>query len=413
MTRTGIAALADNRMWGFVSVGASSALILVLTAVAARGGGADSLGEFAACLSAYAVGAAVSRALVPDVAIVTARAGDPRRQLRAREGATMIVVGATLPLMLLVIALQAQTPVWTTVMFALLMTGPVLQDSVRFLLIAQDRYRVAAATDVIALLVLSALLVIPLLAGRPTPLALVVSVWSAVTIGVAATVLLQSREFPSMRGGVNFLARNRRLGAGFLTDSGLAMVGSQTVLTLISAFAGVPALGAWRGAQSAMGPFGTVFQAIQPLAIRHASVGGATRGALRWLALVSAVLGAIAVLLAHLLTTLLGPLGEAVFSRAWGDVQPVVVPVALYLVGSWLTLTPVVFFRSTQRAGGLAALRAGTVAVQIATAAVAFTSMEDFTHACYVIAGAQLCLAATWWVAMYFASVSTVGGDHV
>lgn len=410
MTRAEAAAPADERIWAFVSIGASSALTLVLTVVSARGGGAQMLGEFAACLSAYLVGAAVCRALVPDVAIVTARSDDVSRELRAREGATIIVVGATLPLMSLIVGLQAQTPFWTTLLLALLMTGPVLQDSVRFLLIARDSYRVAAVADLLALVLLSVILGAPILFGRSISLSLVVFVWSAVTFGAAVWVLLRSREFPSVRGGASFLVRNRRLGAGFLTDSGLTMVGSQTVLSIISALAGVPALGAWRAAQSAMGPFGTLFQAIQPLAIRQASVSGAARRTLVQLALASAALGATAALASHLLTTILAPLGGAVFSQAWGDVQAVIVPATVYLVGSWLTLVPVVFFRSTRRAGSLAALRGLTVSIQILTAAVAFASTDDFVQACYVVASMQLFSALVWWSAMYIAVRRTVGG---
>lgn len=402
MIPTAATARANKRIWGFVSIGASSAVTLVITAVAARAGGTQMLGEVAACLSGYVVGAAVCRALVPDVAIVTARADDPASDLHAREGATLIVVGATLPLILLVIALQAQVAVGTTLLLTLLMIGPVLQDSVRFLLIAQDLYRLAAVTDIVALLMIAAVLVSPLLAGQPISLVFVVFVWSAVTVGVAAWVLLRSREFPSIRGGVSFLARNRRLGMGFLTDSGLTMVGSQTVLSLISGLAGVPALGAWRAAQSVMGPFGTVFQAIQPLAIRHVSVVGAAQKALRRLALVSAVLGIAAVLAAQLLTTVLAPLGDAVFAQAWNDVRAVVLPVTLYLMGSWLTLVPVVFFRATRRAASLAALRVLVVLVQIVAAAVAFALIDDFARACYVVASAQLCSAVAWWAAMYF-----------
>lgn len=407
--RTETAAPPNKRIWGFVSIGSSSVLTLVLTVVVAQGGGTLMLGEFAACLSAYVVGAAVCRALVPDVAIVTARADDANCDLRAREGATMIVIAATLPLMFLVVALQAQTPVWRTAVFTLLMTGPVLQDSVRFLLIAQDLYRMAAVADIVALLVLSAVLAVPILAGWPISLVFLVSAWSAATAGVAVWVLLRSWQFPSIRGGASFLARNRSLGAGFLTDSGLTMVGSQTVLSLISGLAGVPALGAWRTAQSAMGPFGTLFQAIQPLAIRHASVMGPARGILRQLALLSAALGGAAVLAAQLLSTILAPLGEAVFSEAWSEVQAVIVPVTLYLVGSWLTLVPVVFFRSTRRAGTLSALRLLTVVVQIVTAAAAFALMDDFTKACYVVAIAQLCSAVAWWAVMHIAYRRIVG----
>lgn len=399
---TAATARANKRIWGFISIGASSAVTLVLTAVAARAGGTQMLGEVAACLSGYVVGAAVCRALVPDVAIVTARADDAASDLRAREGATLIVVGATLPLILLVIALQAQVAVGTTLLLTLLMIGPVLQDSVRFLLIAQDLYRLAAITDMVALLTIAAVLVIPFLAGQPISLVFVVLAWSVVTFGVAMWVLLRSREFPSIRGGVSFLSRNHRLGMGFLTDSGLTMVGSQTVLSLISGLAGVPALGAWRAAQSVMGPFGTVFQAIQPLAIRHVSVVGAAQGALRRLALVSGVLGAAAVLAAQLFTTVLAPLGDAVFAQAWNDVRAVVLPVTLYLMGSWLTLVPVVFFRSTRRAASLAALRVLVVLVQIVTAAAAFALIDDFAGACYVVASAQLCSAVAWWAAMYF-----------
>ncbi|SMO85937.1 hypothetical protein SAMN06266982_1278 [Propioniciclava tarda] len=396
-------------MWGFVSIGASSALTVVLTVVAARGG-AQMLGEFAACLSAYVVGAAVCRALVPDVAIVTARSDDNSRELRAREGATMLVVAATLPLMSLIVALQAQAPAWTTLLLSLLMAGPVLQDSARFLLIARDSYRVAAVADLLALVSLSALLGALILLGRSISLLSVVSVWSAVTFGAAVWVLVRSRALPSVRGGMNFLLGNRRLAAGFLTDSGLTMVGSQTVLSMMSALAGVPALGAWRAAQSAMGPFGTVFQAVQPLAIRHASVSGAAKRMLGQLAAGSAFLAAMAALASHLLTTILSPLGKAVFSQAWGDVQAIIVPATVYLVGSWLTLVPVVFFRSTKRAGSLAALRGLSVSIQIIAAAVAFSLIDNFAQACQVIAGVQFLVAVVWWGVMYI-SVRHIGGD--
>ncbi len=398
---TAATARANKRIWGFISIGSSSAVTLVLTAVAARVGGTQMLGEVAACLSGYVVGAAVCRALVPDVAIVTARADDASGDLHAREGATLIVLGAALPLIFLVVVLQAQVTVGTTLLLTLLISGPVLQDSVRFLLIAQDLYRLAAVTDIGVLLTIAAILVVPVLAGRSMSLVFVMLVWSAVTLGMAAWVLLRSGALPSIRGGVSFLAANRRLGMGFLTDSGLTMLGSQTVLSLVSGLAGVPALGAWRAAQSVVGPFGTVFQAIQPLAIRHVSVTGAARGSLRRLGLISAILGAAAVLAAQLFVTVLAPLGEALFAHAWIDVRPVVFPVTLYLLGSWLTLVPVVFFRSTRRAATLAALRTLVVLVQIATAAGAFALINDFASACYVVASAQLFSAAAWWAAMY------------
>lgn len=380
-----------------MAIAASSGLTLLLTTVAAQVGGAVALGQFAACLSAYTVGIAVARALVPDVAIVTARSGDPEAALRAREGAAVLIIAAVFPLMLVIVLLQAQTSLVNSIVLTALVVPPVFQDSLRFLLIARDRYRLAAAADLMVLTAAGLSLFLIHTLGLLSSVTTVVAVWSASTLGLVVLFLSISRAAPSISGGLRFLSTHARLGAGFLADGGAAMVGSQATLTLVSGLAGVSALGAWRGAQSVVGPFGSIFQALQPLAVRQASSEGLDKRAWRRLAATSATLAAAAVGVAIALSAATS-VGLLLFSDAWWDVRDVILPVTLYLIGSWLTLVPIVALRSSRRVGLLTRLRFVSVAIQIAVASVALALISDFAAACYVLAAAQLLLASVWWI---------------
>ena len=262
---TAATARANKRIWGFISIGSSSAVTLVLTAVAARVGGTQMLGEVAACLSGYVVGAAVCRALVPDVAIVTARADDASGDLHAREGATLIVLGAALPLIFLVVVLQAQVtvgddpPSHSAHKRTCSPRFPSACPHCAGPLPARCGYRHRCAAhnrrDTCRACVGGAINVLGVRDAR-------MERGNARNGRMGASPLRGATV--NSRGGVSFLAANRRLGMGFLTDSGLTMLGSQTVLSLVSGLAGVPALGAWRAAQSVVGPFGTVFRRSSP-----------------------------------------------------------------------------------------------------------------------------------------------------
>jgi hypothetical protein len=280
----------------------------------------------------------------------------------------------------------------------LTLPGLLLQDTFRYLFVAEGRPPAAFANDAVwagAQIVLVGAVVV---ADDVTTFTIVL------TWGLAATVativgFVQARCLPDLRAAVSWFRSNRGLWPRYVAEFFATMGAWQVMLLAVGAIAGLTAVGGLRAAQVLYGPLHFVFYgarlAVIPEGVRDHAAGATVffRQAMRT--------GAVLVLLAAgwtvVIVALPDSIGEALLGDSWADASDVRLSFGIYMVTQAVIIGATVGLRIVVAASSsLGAAMVSAVAVIVIPAAAA-TSGDLVTIGWGVVAGGAIGAVAWWW----------------
>ena len=385
--------------WGVADQAVSSITNFAVGAVIARSLGVVEFGVFALVGTTYGVLLNISRGLSTDPLVVRF-SGRPnevwRAAARASSGTALLIGLATGVISVVGGAIAGGSVGGAYVALGISVPLLLIQDSVRFAFFASGDGRKAFFNDLVWAV---ALVPTMLVAAQFNTIFAFVVAWGTAAGAGAVFGAFQTRMLPSLRGTPDWLRQQRDLGIRYLLENIAASGGIQLRMSGLGAIVGLASVGAYRGAQLAIGPLIAVLMGFGLVAIPEAS--RALQHSTRRFTLFCLTLGggqACATLLWGLGLILVIPdrLGTFVLGSVWAPASGLFVPVVLAVVlGSF----------SAGASAGLRALGAARFSLRSqlfeATTGLAGTLLGavlgGLAGACWgIVIAAAFCLAV-WW----------------
>jgi O-antigen/teichoic acid export membrane protein len=391
--------------WALVDQALSSATNFAMSLFIARLLAPAAFGSFALALAAWITLLGLNRAaLVQPFVVEASRQDTPAWRSSARSAGGAVLVagicgGAAISLVGLVLG-PSEPSGQAFLILGLLAPFLVVQDFWRFAAFSRNRARAAVANDALWA-VIQALALVFLVSAHSTPAA-AMAAWGSGAIAGAFLGCFQFGLLPSLsRQTLRWTRSIGRLGGWFGLSNILYTGSTQAVAVIVAASAGSAALGGLRAAQTLLGPAQLVAQSGDAVALPAASrqVGSAgTRGltafAVRYGALLTAVLGAYGAILIvgrdEILEFLLGP--------KFVPYGNLILPLALGLVATAWSLASSVALRSAMVGSGLASGEAIGAGAKIVLVALLAQVGGVLGAAWGVLLGSLVHAGAMWWM---------------
>jgi glycosyltransferase involved in cell wall biosynthesis/O-antigen/teichoic acid export membrane protein len=393
--------VAGRVSWGVADQALSSLTNFAVGIVVARSLGIRELGAFSIAFATYQVGVNASRGLATDPLAVR-YSGTGFRLWRWAVGSSTgmatavgLVAGACCAVAGLLLAGATGAALLA---LGVTLPGLLLQDSWRFAFFSAGRGGQAFANDLVWGLILIPMLVAIVESGSPGV------AWFILAWGGSATVAaviggIQTRLVPRLSQARSWLQQHRDLASRYLPEN-LSVSGAYQLRAYgLGAIAGLPAVGALRGAELMLGPFNVILMGIGMMAVPEAV--GVLRRSVRELRSFCLLLGcgqagAAAAWGAALLLLLHRGLGSWVLGPSWRPASELLVPVTLTLVSTGF---------STGASAGLRALGAASrsLRAQVMGSAAYVTggllgaTVAGAAGAAWGAAAATTIGAGVWW----------------
>jgi O-antigen/teichoic acid export membrane protein len=205
------------------------------------------------------------------------------------------------------------------------------QDAYRFAFVANSRPRAAFACDLAWTVVMGGLVVIAQVAGLELSAPAVVALWVVGATAGSITGFLVSGFRPRPSHGISWLREHWSLAPGLLVSSLMETVTVTVRQYLLAGIAGLGAVGAIRAAQLILSPVTVLYQGISLVASPEASRlrRSSPSRLVRWLALLSFGLAAIAFVVGVVGLVLPDPIGVSLLGDSWSAARPIIIPIAL------------------------------------------------------------------------------------
>jgi O-antigen/teichoic acid export membrane protein len=383
---------------GLGSQGLSSISNFALVVVVARATSPQAFGAFAIAYSLVLLLIGGLRGAVGETLSVTLR---HRSDGSAGMGAALLLGGAA------GLVLAGLGALWPSedlrpwfLTFAAGLPILALQDAGRFVGFATQRPGVAAISDGLWLTCQVGGWIALAFLGPVDGHAVVLVWWSAA--GLAAAFALKMTGKPAVAAGWRWLRRHRAIASSFGSETVIALGGTQAAIYALGWFAGLPASGALRGAQSLYGPVRSFSTGVASVALPEAARrwSGQGRGQmLGYLRRVSIGLTAIAVGAAAVLSAFPDELGSALLDETWPAASSVMPAVGIGVVAGSVTVGAHLGLRAVKVTLALVVLRAVTTGLTVA-AGVGGAAMGGLRGAAYGLAGAFVLTAVISWVVL-------------
>lgn len=256
-----------RRLVTFADQGVSSVSNFVAVAVAANVAMADEFGQFSLAYAGLLLFLGGQRALVGETLLVRySKTGLLTRQVASASlGATLLVAGPTVVLLLAGALLSGVDNTLLWLIMAAVSPFVLLQDSIRYLFICQGRPALALLIDGIwAVGSITAMLLTARAGGE---LWMVLAWWGAGAAAALAVGLLLARVVPAVPAGVRWLAFNRDFAFRYAAEFATLNASTFAVLYFLVFPLGAAGVGALRAAQLLFSPLNTVFSAIKTAVI--------------------------------------------------------------------------------------------------------------------------------------------------
>lgn len=313
----------------------ASACAYVLVLLVARSASPSEFGVFVIGFGIITVAAAIGRSAFGAVLGMDLPTLDQAaaHELSRRSAAAVLLLGLPPSLALGVVAVAVDGSISHTMwVLAAALPALMLQDLVRFDLVARGRPQHALRAELIWLAPPLLLLVTDLVRDRASSPALAGLLWLGGLIGSLVTLALSGRvptpRFAGIRSWVISDPRRFHLGAD-ATMSGLAPVGNGIGAAAVASAAATAAV---RGAAAIFAPLATLFLAMSIGAVPEARRRDA-RSALRLLGLLTALLVGVAILWGAIMLFLPDSIGTEILGETWATAEPLIPYLALEYVG--------------------------------------------------------------------------------
>lgn len=289
--------------------------------------------------------------------------------------------------------------------------GLFLQDTLRYVAFASGRPQRAALSDFVWLIGLALVVV----CARQAPPWVYVLAWGAPATVGGLVALAQARLVPDLRNGPDWIRQHRAVSWPLFVEIAAAVGSVQAAVLLVSATSGASAAGAFRAAQTLLGPVNVLGMAgvafLVPELVRRPTLSPAAR--LRAAAGLSAVLAAANLLCGLVLLSIPDSWGERVLGATWQEASGVLLPFALWSAAVALTLGPFTVLQAIGRAR-TAARCSLLLFPLVMVGTCAGLILGGVEGAAFGIAVAQVLTLGAWWPALARAvRESEVPGDGV
>lgn len=322
--------------WAIVGQLASSMGNLLLLVIVARQGTVMEFGVFALVTAFYFVALTGARAAISTPLLMAcAGTGEDRVALEVKGS-----LGACI-----LVALLLSVPAAITgfligdlagqliVILASAMPFLLLQDSVRYGLIAGGRSAWSAACDVLWL-ALQVISVLMLVSFSALDIAAATAAWGAAggVAGIAGLLVL--RQAVSLPGGWQFLVKHRRMLPTLMGDYVAVNLVTQAMPYAIALTAGLAAAGALRAGLVLLGLVNILILALTPIAQIEATKlhKRAPYRDNQFVIVWTVVVGGISLTYGALLVAIPDALGRAILGNTWTETASLLLALALYLV---------------------------------------------------------------------------------
>ena len=391
--------------WGIADQGLSSLTNFALNVAVARAVGATEFGAFGIAFATYLLALGLGRSWDTEPLTVRFSGTSWAQMEQAAKSATgaMLVVGVSGGLLCATAGLLMGGRAVGGAMVALgfSLPGLLLQDAWRQIFFAASRGRSAFINDLVWAIVLSGALVISI--DRSIESAhWFIAAWGASATVAALVGMWQARFIPNPFTAVDWWKTHRDLGIRYVGEF-LAMVGAtQLVIYGTGLVVGLAAVGALRAAQAVLGPVQVLLQGIWLFALPD-QVSRLRRSVERFrevALLLSVVLCGAALLVGAIAYMLPREVGESLFGETWAAARLVVIPMALALAGTGVSMGAVM---------GLRALLEAQKSLTIRLILLPLTLVSGVSGAAlFGAAGAAVGLATSiwigavlWWIAFH------------
>jgi O-antigen/teichoic acid export membrane protein len=350
--------------WGFADQALSSLTNFGLGVLVARTVTAEGFGVFSLAFVTYTIALITSRAVASDPFIVRHSATSDEDWKAATRGSAGIalVIGLGSAAVVALGGLVAGGPVGAAFLaLAIVLPGLLVQDMWRFAFIAHGRSYLAFLVDLIwLLLLLPGLLALDAIGSDTVVLPIVV--WGgAATISAVGSQFI-ARTVPSFRAARDWWRSQRDIGVRYAAEALVSMGATQATVFALVTFAGLATAGSLRGAQILLGPIQVVLMGIgitavpEGIRLMHRSGLGALR---KPAVAVSLLMSAAALVWGLLVSSLPDQVGVALLGETWASASALLLPMAIVVAISTLSLGAEIGLRVLADARG--SLRARTV----------------------------------------------------
>lgn len=386
--------------WGVADQGLSSGTNFVLGVLVARATSPRDFGAFALVFAAYTVVLNLGNGMLSDPFLVRFSTDDRQRWRAAAASAG----GASLALGLLAAACFLGAAAVTggaarasLLAFGISLPGLVLQNSWRAFFFAAARPRDAFLNDLAWAAALAGLATAALLVDAQSVLLLVLA-WGLSGTLAAAVGCAQARVRPQMALTGSWLSSQRDLAGRYVAESMTLSGSTQATMYGVGFVAGLPAVGALRAAQILLGPVYVLTFGLRAVALPEAArIASRSHAALRRaVALISLGLCVLAAGLGLVVLSLPDPVGRALLGSTWAQAEPVLLPVAVGMVGTAFTMGARIGLRAL--ADARRSLNARLVsAVAAVVLGIAGARYDGATGAAWGLAAGIWLSSARWW----------------
>ena len=352
--------------WGVADQGLSSMTNFVLSISVAKAVTADAFGGFTLAFTAYALVLNVGNGLIGEPILMRYTDADEDAQHRAATDAcgTALALGVLSGIACIAVGLAftgSQRPAF--VALGLMLPGLAVQDTWRKLYFARLHGRLSFVIDLIwAAALLPA--VAWLAATDRVGVFSLTLVWGAAGSIAAVAACVAGRTLPNPARTVHWLRAQRDIAPRLVVELLLLSGAHNLAMYVISAFAGLEVAGGIRGAEVVLGPLyvfiiGIRFVALpETVLLLRESAARMRRG----LVLLALGLTAVAVAVGTGASLLPRGAGETLLGGTWQGAQRAILPVALFMAASAVSICAVLGMRglSAVRRSLKAQLHAGT-----------------------------------------------------
>lgn len=349
--------LGSQAGWTAVDQAISSINNAALTLLVARSVDAKSFGAFGVAFVAFTFMIGIARAVITDPLVIRFSAAGPadqRRAIRDSAGASALfgvaagglcaaagaVLGGELQVALTAVAVSVPTI--------------LVQDAWRHAFFAVGRPRAAAANDLTCATVQFGLIALLLATHRDSVLTLVLA-WGLGTAAGTLYGVIQLSAWPRPHGSLRWVRTQWPLGGRLGLDYLVNMGAYNLTLFVISAMLGLSTAGAFRAAQTLLGPLQVLFASLTafvvPTFVRR-SVGGPQR-LRRPATLISVAAGGTAATWVGVLLLLPHRVGEMLLGDSWEGARQVLLGTGLGSVGVGLVIGAYLSLKALGRGGTL------------------------------------------------------------
>jgi hypothetical protein len=387
-------------IWGMTDQALSSLTNFGLTFFAARSLVPAAFGGFALAFAAYLLALGLSRALTSEplsLRFSAVSAKDWRRGTRSATGAAVLVGTVGGLLMVFAGLIWGGTVGQALLGMGVFLPGLLLQDAWRFAFFAAGRGGWAAANDGVWAVLLAVTVAVSLGGERPT------AAWFAVAWGATGTAaglvgVAQARLLPQPQKVGAWWRLQRGLAPRFAAEFLTYFGSGQAVLYAIGGIAGLAAVGAIRAAQVLLGPLNVIFMGTSLFAVPEAS--RRARYALptlrRFGFRMSVGLSLAVAGWAGVVALLPGHVGQLILDEAWSVARPLLLPVAMLMVGAGMMGGAATVLRGLADAGR--SLRARVLqGALVLTGAVTGASLGGAFGAAWGLGISTWVAAGIWW----------------